>query len=64
MNRKSDRPGDSQADVLLRVQIELRAYHIWLANGGGHGNDLQHWLQAEMELVTRPSTEIADSRKS
>jgi len=60
-DRKNNKPADSQPDVLLRDQIELRAYHIWLAGGGGHGNDLQHWLQAEMEIVARPSAEIADS---
>ena len=63
-DRKNNKPAVSQPDVLLRDQIELRAYHIWLAGGGGHGNDLQHWLQAEKEIVTHPSAEIADPRKS
>ena len=30
-----------------RQQIELRAYYIRLTTGGGHGSDLDHWLQAE-----------------
>ena len=63
-NRKNNRPADPRPDVVSRHQIELRAYHIWLSSGGGHGNDLQHWLQAEMEIVTRPSAEITGSRKS
>jgi hypothetical protein len=35
----------------LRAQIEVRAYHLWRAGGGRHGDDLTHWLQAERELV-------------
>ena len=38
-------------DVALRRKIEVRAYHIWLENGGGHGSDERHWLQAERELM-------------
>ena len=38
-------------DAALRRQIEERAYHIWLENGGGHGNHERHWLQAERELM-------------
>ena len=38
-------------DVGLRRKIEERAYHIWLENGGGHGNHERHWLQAERELM-------------
>jgi len=36
---KDMRPADSRPDVLLRDQIELHAYHIWLASGGGQGNE-------------------------
>ena len=36
----------------LRVQIESRAYELWLTNGGGHGQDLENWLQAERELAS------------
>ena len=35
----------------LRVEIAKRAYEIWLNEGGGHGSDLNHWLQAERELA-------------
>ena len=38
-------------DAGLRRKIEERAYHIWLENGGGHGNHERHWLQAEMEQL-------------
>ena len=38
-------------DAAMRRKIEERAYHIWLENGGGHGDHERHWLQAEMELM-------------
>ena len=34
-----------------REQIEERAYELWLAGGCAHGNDLDHWLQAEREVL-------------
>ena len=33
----------------LRRRIEIRAYEIWEAEGGCHGKELEHWLQAERE---------------
>jgi len=38
-------------DSALRARIEQRAYHIWLASGGGHGEHLNHWLRAETEVL-------------
>ncbi len=31
-------------------QIAERAHEIFMARGGGHGRDLDDWLQAEREL--------------
>ena len=42
---------DNNPDAALRQKIEERAYHIWLGNGGGHGDHERHWLQAERELM-------------
>lgn len=36
----------------LRAQIESRAYDLWLADGRRDGNDLNHWFQAERELLS------------
>ncbi len=33
--------------------IAARAYEIWRASGGKHGNDQAHWFQAEQELRAR-----------
>jgi len=41
----------SSPDPDLREQIEKRAYEIWLASGGRHGDDVIHWLQAENEVM-------------
>lgn len=42
-----------EAAVLERDEIANRAYELFLADGGGHGRDLDHWLQAERELKQR-----------
>jgi hypothetical protein len=44
-------PTEPQPDVALRERIEKRAYHLWLAAGGIHGEHLRHWLQAEVEIL-------------
>ena len=31
-------------------EIQLRAHEIHMERGGGDGQDLDHWLQAELEL--------------
>jgi hypothetical protein len=40
----------------LRAQIEIRAYHLWRADGGRHGKALNHWLQAEREIANYART--------
>jgi hypothetical protein len=47
----------------LRAEIENRAYEIWLNEGGGPGNDLDHWLRAERELAGGTSTQNEASAK-
>ena len=49
--RKSSKPAEAQTPLPLRAQIETRAYELWVTSGGGHGSDLQHWLQAEAEIL-------------
>ena len=38
-------------DASLLVEIEKRAYNIWLSNGCRHGEHVSQWLQAENELL-------------
>jgi Protein of unknown function (DUF2934) len=37
------------------LDIERRAYEIYLVRGGSDGHALADWLQAETELFRRPS---------
>jgi hypothetical protein len=50
-NRKPNRTVKTQTPASLREQIEIRAYEIWLTGGCGDGSELQHWLQAEAEIL-------------
>ena len=50
-NAMTNENDGNNLDAALRQKIEERAYHIWLGNGGGHGDHERHWLQAERELM-------------
>ena len=50
-NANTNEKNGDNPDTALRQKIEERAYHIWLGNGGGHGDHERHWLQAERELM-------------
>ncbi len=62
-NRKNIKPAELEAHSNSREQIELRAYYIWLTTGGGHGNNLDHWLQAEKEITARASAVLTSPGK-
>jgi hypothetical protein len=40
-------------DPDLHYQIEKKAYEIWLSSGRSHGGDVEHWLQAEIEVLAQ-----------
>jgi hypothetical protein len=64
-NANTNENNGDNPDAALRQKIEERAYHIWLGNGGGHGDHERHWLQAERELTdaTKPGgTPQSDAR--
>jgi hypothetical protein len=42
------RPGGHSQEA-----VAWRAYEIYMARGGEHGNDLDDWLQAERELIEK-----------
>ncbi len=48
---ESSLPDREQLD--FEREVSRRAYELWEAAGGGHGDDLRHWLAAERELQTR-----------
>jgi hypothetical protein len=37
----------------IREVIAARAYEVFLARGGTHGQDVEDWLKAEHELMDR-----------
>ncbi|HEX5110710.1 MAG TPA: DUF2934 domain-containing protein [Vicinamibacterales bacterium] len=41
------------------AEIAGRAYELFLAEGARHGRDVDHWLQAERELLQRRLTSAA-----
>ena len=48
---KSSRIPSPDTAPPLHEQITLRAYELFLHEGGGHGRDVHHWLRAERELL-------------
>jgi hypothetical protein len=46
-------------DQSLENRIRERAYEMWTAQGGVHGQAEQHWLAAEREILTAATTELA-----
>jgi HSP20 family protein len=44
----------------IQDRIMQRAYDIFRSNGGIFGRDIANWLQAERELVWRPSIELEE----
>lgn len=49
--RKTPATGNPPTAADLRPQIETRAYELWEAEGGGSGNALGHWFQAQNEVL-------------
>jgi len=66
--RKLDRRTTSRSPVSpSRDQIAVRAYELFVVEGGVHGHDVDHWLRAERELLeseapARPSGRAAGAR--
>ena len=43
--------GDTTAATIDRERIANRAYERYMERGGGDGQDLEDWLEAERELA-------------
>ena len=44
-------PRPSAAEALSHERIAQRAYLIWLSKGRPVGRDMEHWLEAERQLI-------------
>ena len=40
------------------LEVNRRAYELWEAAGGQHGDDLRYWLEAELEVTARRQNAI------
>jgi hypothetical protein len=38
-------------DRQVFIRIQARAYDLFEASGRQHGRDLEHWLEAEREVI-------------
>ena len=45
----------------MQDRITRRAYDIFESNGRSLGRELDHWLQAERELLWRPAVELRET---
>jgi len=52
-NLPSETSLPSQDQLAYDLKINHRAYELWEAAGGHHGEDVRHWLEAEREMKTR-----------
>ncbi len=48
-------PARSEPSAELEERIRQRAYEIYVASGSEGGRDLDHWLQAEAEILGKRS---------
>ena len=51
MNEPAASVGAERASGHSPEEIAARAYELYLARGGGHGQDWDDWLAAERELA-------------
>ncbi len=49
-------PATPTNDLVAEEQIRERAHQIFLARGGGPGNELDDWLRAEQEIKCERAT--------
>jgi HSP20 family protein len=45
----------------IRASIERRAFELFMDDGGGDGHDVDHWFQAETELLHPMHLSVAES---
>jgi HSP20 family molecular chaperone IbpA len=46
----------------IRASIERRAFELFMDDGAADGNDIDHWIQAEMELLHPMHLSVAESK--
>jgi hypothetical protein len=54
--RKSSARQASTSPADLQEPIRRRAFELWRLSGQEHGRDIEHWLQAEQEVIQLTKT--------
>jgi len=52
-NARTETSRSHENETPYDQEVNRRAYELWEAAGGQHGNDLRHWLAAEREVRAR-----------
>lgn len=48
------------ADLSLQKEIALRAYELYLQRGGIDGHEVEDWLRAEREVLSKQDRQDGD----
>ena len=48
----------------VEQQIRERAYHLWDADGRREGNELDHWLAAQREILAASLQKMVKTSKT
>ncbi|MBY0249160.1 MAG: DUF2934 domain-containing protein [Nitrospiraceae bacterium] len=48
------------ADLSLQKEIALRAYELYLQRGGTDGHEVEDWLRAEREVLSKQDRQDRD----
>ena len=54
---------DIGSEELTEEIIRQRAYALFEAHGCEHGHDVEHWLEAEAQVMGKKSSVSADAEK-
>ena len=52
-NLQTEAASAHERQIAYDQEVNRRAYELWEAAGGQHGDDLRHWLEAEREVRAR-----------
>lgn len=61
--KNAGRPGERAVRMDTRQRIADRAYAIFIERGRPHGSDLEHWLEAERQVLLESGRARAPVKK-
>lgn len=59
--KEMPRPSSTATETKLEEQIRRRAYQLYEARNRKDGNDLEDWLQAEIDITGNATPEVSIS---